>query len=104
MMRGEIWWAILPSPAGKRPVVLVSRNEAYKIRDLITIAPVTTRIRGIPTEIELSSKDGLPRRCVVNCDNLTTIPKNWLEKRITMLHQAKVQQLDMSIRFALDLG
>jgi len=103
MMRGEIWWATWPSPAGKRPVVLVSRNEAYKIRDLITIAPVTSRIRGIPTEVELNTKDGLPRRCVVNCDNLTTIPKTWLTKRIVALNPAKVQQLDMGIKFALDL-
>lgn len=104
MKRGEIWWATLPVPERKRPVVLVSRNEAYKIRDLITIAPVTTRIRGIPTEVELNTKDGLSRRCVVNCDNLTTIPKTWLEKRITALNPAKVQQLDKGIKFALDLG
>ena len=103
MMRGEIWWAILPSPAGKRPIVLVSRNEAYKIRDLITIAPVTTRIRGIPTEVELNTKDGLPRRCVVNCDNLTTIPKTWLEKRISVLHAAKMREVDASIKFALGI-
>ncbi len=103
MKRGDIWWANLPPPAGKRPVVLVSRNEAYKIRELITIAPVTTHIRGIPTEVALTTKDGLPRRCIVNGDNLTTIPKAWLEKRIAALNPLKLQQLDTGIKFALDL-
>ena len=103
MKRGEVWWANLPSPAGKRPVALVSRDEAYKVRDLITIAPVTTHIRGIPTEVELNTKDGLPRRCVVNCDSLTTIPKTWLENRITVLNPVKVREVDAGIKFALDL-
>ncbi len=75
MRRGEVWWANLPAPAGRRPVALVSRNEAYKVRDLIMVAPVTTKIRNIPSEVELGVKDGLPRKCVVNCDSLVTIPK-----------------------------
>jgi mRNA interferase MazF len=101
--RGEVWWANLPAPAGRRPVVLISRNEAYRVRALVTIAPVTTRIRGIPVEVELGPKEGLPRKCVVNCDSLTTIPKNWLQSRIATLSPAKVQEINKAIKFALDL-
>jgi mRNA interferase MazF len=101
--RGEVWWANLPAPAGRRPVVLISRNEAYRVRALVTIAPVTTRIRGIPVEVELGPKEGLPRKCVVNCDSLTTIPKNWLHSRIATLSPAKVQEINKAIKFALDL-
>jgi len=49
MRRGEVWWADLPLPVGRRPVVLLSRNEAYQVRDNVTVAPVTTRIRVIPS-------------------------------------------------------
>ncbi len=73
MRRCDVWWADLPAPAGKRPVVLLSRNEAYTIRQLVTVAPVTTRIRSIPTEVPLGREDGLPKRCVINVDTITTI-------------------------------
>jgi len=55
--RGEVWWAELPTPAGRRPVVLLSRDEAYPIRNLVTVAPVTTRIRDIPTEVGRGQMD-----------------------------------------------
>jgi mRNA interferase MazF len=74
MRRGEVWWAELPPPAGRRPVVLLSRDEAYSVRELVTIAPVTSRIRGIPTEVRLGPEDGLPKPCVINLDTITTIP------------------------------
>ncbi|MDQ6713947.1 MAG: type II toxin-antitoxin system PemK/MazF family toxin [Candidatus Dormibacteraeota bacterium] len=61
---GEIWWAELPRPAGRRPVILLSRDEAYEVRRLVTVAPVTTRVRGIPVEVPLSPKDGIPRDCL----------------------------------------
>jgi len=48
MKRGEAWWAELPSPIGKRPVLLLSRNEAYVVRNAVTVAEITTTIRGIP--------------------------------------------------------
>jgi mRNA interferase MazF len=84
-------------------VVLVSREEAYKVRVLVTVAPVTTRIRGIPAEVELGPKEGLPKRCVANCDSLTTLPKAWLKRRITKRKVAKVRELNEAIRFALGL-
>src|SRR6266508_4202511 len=70
MKRGEVWWAELPEPVGRRPVVLLTRDGAYGYRTMATVAPVTTTIRGIPAEVELGPADGLPRRCVVNLDNL----------------------------------
>lgn len=103
MKRGEVWWANLPASAGRRPVVLISRNEAYRIRALVTIAPVTTRVRGIPIEVELGPQEGLQRPCAVNCDSLATIPRNWLQSRMAVLNAAKVQEINQAIKFALDL-
>ncbi|HSV06341.1 MAG TPA: type II toxin-antitoxin system PemK/MazF family toxin [Candidatus Binatus sp.] len=103
MRRGELWWADLPRPAGRRPVVLLSRNEAYAVRELVTVAPVTTRIRRIPTEVRLGREEGLDRRCVVNLDTITTIPKATLTERIAALTPAKVSVLDAALRFALGL-
>ena len=60
MRRGEVWWAELASPAGRRPVLLLSRNDAYDVRELVTVAPVATRIRHIPSKVPLSPEDGLP--------------------------------------------
>lgn len=103
MRRGEIWWAELPPPVGKRPVVLLSRNEAYAVRELITVAPVTTRIRQIPTEVPLGDKEGLPKPCVANLDTITTIPKATLTERISTLPQAKMSAIERALRFALGL-
>ena len=103
MRRGEVWWADLPAPVGRRPVVLLSRNEAYTVRQLVTVAPVTTRSRRIPTEVELGRSDGLPKRCVANLDIITTIPKAALGDRITGLRPHKLAAVEGALRFALGL-
>ena len=104
MRRGEVWWAELPAPAGRRPVVLLSRDEAYAVRDLVTVAPVTTRIRQVPTEVRLGAEDGLARPCVVNLDTITTIPKRTLSERITMLSPVKLASIEEALQFALGLS
>ena len=103
MRRGEIWWADLPPPVGRRPVVLVSRDSAYRVRASITVAPITRTTRNIPVEVALDRNDGLPTRCVANADDLTTVDKALLTQRIASLAPPKVQQLDEAIKFALDL-
>lgn len=104
MRCGEVWWAQLPAPAGRRPVVLLSRNEAYAVRELVTVAPITTRVRRIPTEVPLGVEDGLPKACVANVDTLTTIPRRALNRRITVLSPEKVTAIEDALRFALALG
>ena len=79
MKRGEVWWAELPSPAGRRPVLLLSRDSAYRVRNAVTVAQITRTVRGILVEVELGPSDGLPTRGVVNLDTITTIPKALLK-------------------------
>jgi len=103
MRKGEVWWAKLPPPLGRRPVVLLSRDEAYTVRSAISVAEVTTRIRDIPVEVALGPEDGLPKRCVVNLDTIVTIRKELLIERITILRNEKVEQIDSAIKFALSI-
>ncbi len=103
MRRGEVWWVQLDKPAGRRPVVLLSRDEAYLVRDLVTVAPVTTRIRGLPVEVMLGHTEGLPKSCVANLDTIMTIPKKALSEMITLLPDQKIEELNSALCFALGL-
>jgi mRNA interferase MazF len=104
MQRAEVWWADLPAPAGRRPVVVVSRDSAIHVRESVAVAQVTTTIRRIPTEVPLGESEGLPRSCVVNCDVLQTIPKTLLSKRAGRMAPSKREALDTALAFALGLS
>jgi mRNA interferase MazF len=104
MKRGEVWWAELPLPIGRRPVVLLSRDEAYAVRNSVTVAEITSTQRGIPVEVELGPGDGLSKKCVVNLDTIVTIRKNLLSERITVLSGKKIEQIDAAVKFALSLS
>lgn len=104
MRRGEVWWAHLPPPLGRRPAVLLSRDAAYRIRASVTIAPVTRTNRGIPVEVKLGPEDGMPTLCVANLDDILTIPKSMLMERITTLSPAKMAAVSKAVVFALDLA
>lgn len=104
MRRGEIWWAALPVPSGRRPVVLVSRKIAYVARSRITVVEVTTRVRGLETEVPLGAREGLPRPCCANADKLITIDKAWLDERIGALGPDKTGRLDRALALALGLS
>jgi len=102
--RGEVWWARLPLPSGRRPVVLVSRDAAYApVRTRVIVIEVSRTVRSIPSEVALGRRDGLPRHCVANADNVATIPKAWLEERIASLDATRVDELDRALKFALQL-
>jgi mRNA interferase MazF len=103
MKRNELWWATLPAPIGRRPVVLVSRDLAYAVRSNVTVVEVTTRVRSLETEVPLGLREGLPRKCVANPDNLHTIPKSLLAGRIGALSIDKARALDAAVKLALSL-
>ncbi len=103
MQRAEVWWANLPSPIGRRPVVLISRDRAIQVRDVVIVAVVTRTIRDIPSEVLLTSEEGMPAECVANCDVLHTVPKTALADRITLLSTSKRESLDQALRFSLGL-
>jgi mRNA interferase MazF len=103
MKRGEVWWAQQPDPIGRRPVVLLSRNEAYPVRNAVTVAQITTTVRHIPVEVLVDEKDGLLQKSAVNLDTITTVRKSILKERICVLPPEKMVQIEKAILFALDL-
>jgi mRNA interferase MazF len=102
--QGDVWWAELPGPAGHRPVVILSRNEACEVRRYLTVAPVTTRVRDIPTEVALGAEDGMSRACVVNLDSIATVARNRLTRRVATLHPAKIAEVNRALKFALGVS
>ena len=103
MKRGEVWWAEMEPPTGRHPVVLLSRDEAYSVRSLVIVAPVTKRMRHIPSEVPLGVDDGVPQDCVANMDTITTIPKECLRSRLATLGHRKLKEVEAAIHFALGL-
>ncbi len=84
--------------------MLVSRDAAYAVRDLVIVAPVSRRVRGLPVEVPLGPPEGLPVPCAANVDTLQTIAKSRLRRRVSRLPESKIVQLDEALRFALGLG
>jgi mRNA interferase MazF len=97
----EIWWADLPKPAGRRPVILLSRDGAYEFLNKVVAAEITSTIRHIPIEVPLGPGEGLPRKCVVNCDNLRTVPRQSLVERISQLPPHRIPEVKRAVGYAL---
>ena len=97
---GEVWWADVDK---RRPVVVVSRDDPRGTRMLATVAAVTRTVRGLQSEVELDEHDGLPGPCVANCDDLNTIAKVRLVRRVGRLSEVKMIELHEALRFALQL-
>jgi len=98
----EIWWADLPKPAGRRPVLLLSRDTAYPVLSKFIAAEITATIRHIPIEVPLGPAERMPKPCVVNCDNMRTISKVHLVRKISQISQRRVREVKRAIGYALE--
>lgn len=101
MRQYEVWWASLPKPAGRRPVLLLSRNAAYSYLNKFLAVEVTTTIRHIAVEVPLGRDEGLPGKCVANCDNVRTVPRSLLTKRIGQLSTRRSSEVKRALGHAL---
>ena len=100
MRRAEIWWAERP-PGHRHPVLLLSWDAHGTWRDRVTVADITTRVRGLDAEVPLTEEDGMPRPCVVNLDNLATVPRHILQSRITRLDARRMAEVSRAAHVAL---
>lgn len=103
MRRGDVWWVRFPAPMGRRPAVLVSRNQAYRVRGAVTVVPLTRTVRRIPVEVPLGPADGIPQESVANADAITTVSKTRVEDYLTTLPPLKLEAIDRAIKFAVEL-
>ena len=101
MIHGEIRWYRFTPPDKRRPVLILTRDSVLRYLGEVTVAPVTSTIRDIPSEVVLSEADGMPKRCALNLDHIQTVPKSRLGERITALTPAKMAQVRDALSFAL---
>jgi len=101
MKQGEVRWYTFQAPDKRRPVVILTRNSAIGFLHSVTVAPITTTVRDIPTEVCLSRADGLLTDCAVNLDNIQTVRKANLGALITILAPARMAAVRQAISFAL---
>jgi len=101
MKRGEVRWYKFQNPDKKRPVVILTRNSIIEYLGELTVAPITSTIRDIPSEVFLSSKDGMKKNCAINLDHIQTVSKGKIGSLITKLSSTRMHELHKATDFAL---
>jgi len=102
--RGDIVWADLGPPAGRRPVCVLTRDAAIEVLNAVTCAPITRTIRGIRSEVRVGVDEGLFEDSVITCDNVVTIPRAVLDPAaVGRVGPPTRAALDRALRYALDI-
>ena len=99
--RGEVWWSEDPA-LGRRPVLVLSRNAVLGTLERPLVAPLTTRVRHLPTEVALDAEDGVPRPCVVSLDNTQPVSRALLVGRVTRLGPGRMRQVCDALAAAVE--
>lgn len=101
MTQGDVYWYTFKEPDKRRPVLILTRNSAIPVLNSLTVAPITTTIRDIPTEVRLHQADGLLTDCAVNLDNIQTVQKLKMGTFIAHLSSHHMRAVRKAIEFAL---
>ena len=101
MKRGDVCWFTFDAPDKRRPVLILTRDSAIPILNTVTVAPITSTIRDVPSEVALDRSDGMPAACAVNLHNIQTISRHKLGDRLTHLSAARMAAVEAAIAFAL---
>ena len=104
MRRGDVRWYKFDRPDKNRPVVILTRDSIIPHIGELTVAPVTSTVRDIPSEVLLDRKDGVAKECAVNCDHLQTVAKGRIGPLITTLSPTRMREVRAAIAFALGLN
>jgi mRNA interferase MazF len=101
--RGEIWLAQVGRK--KRPVLVLTRPEVIDVRQLVTVAEVTTSIRGLAAEVEVDHRAvGLDRQSVINCDGIHTVAQASLSTQVGTVSEATMRKVCTAVNYALGCG
>ena len=101
MARGEIRWYRFARPDKKRPVLILTRDSALEFLGEVTVAPITTTIREVPTEVILTTADGMPRECAINLDHVQTVSSTRIGPLLTTLDVRRRAEVRDALLFAL---
>ena len=99
--RGDVRLCEFPHPDKRRPAVVLTRDKAIEYLTKVTVAPITSAIRGVPSEVLLTEEDGMKAPCCVNLHNTTTISKQLLGRRIAQLRSGRMNEICAALRFSL---
>ena len=99
--RGDVRLFQFAPPDKKRPVLVITRDSAVKYLTTATIAPITSTVRGVPSEVVLDESDGMKGRCAVNLHNLVTVPQQRLGRRLSHLGSRRMTEVCGAVRFSL---
>lgn len=100
MTRTEIWWAQVGQK--RRPVLVLTRPEVIDVRSLVTVAEITTSVRGLAAEVEFDfAGAGLAEKSVVNCDGIHTVTQNSLTTYVGTIQEETMSQVCAAVRYAL---
>jgi mRNA interferase MazF len=99
--RGEVREVRFTAPDKARPAVVLTRSAAIGYLSTVTVAPITSTIRGVPSEVEIGVEDGMKQPCAINLHNLVTLPQARLGRRLAALSPSRMEQVCAALAFAL---
>ncbi len=102
--RGQVRLYRFPPPDKQRPVLLLTRDSAVSYLTRVTVAPITSTIRGVPSEVALGPDDGMRQPCAVNLHNVVTVSKEHLGRRVAQLDERRMREVCDALGFALGCG
>ena len=104
LSRGAVFLCQFPRPDKQRPVLILTRDSAIGHLSTVTVAPITSTIRNVPSEVILDVDDGMKSRCAVNLHNAVTIGQDRLRRRVAQLSGGRMEQVCATLRFSLGCG
>lgn len=99
--RGDVRLYQFAAPDKRRPVVVLTRSSAISYLSSVTVAPITSTIRGVPSEVTLNEDDGMKAPCAVNLHNLVTVSQSRLGKRVAQLSSLRMSEICAALGFSL---
>jgi mRNA interferase MazF len=101
LARGDVRLYQFAPPDKRRPVVVLTRDSALRYLTAVTVAPITSTIRGVPSEVVLDEEDGMKGRCAVNLHHAVTVSEQRLGKRVARLGPRRMSEVCSALRFSL---
>ena len=100
-MRGEVRLLRFPAPDKLRPVVILTGDLSIPLLTRVTVAPITSTVRGVPSEVMLDESDGMKGPCALNLHNVATVQQEQLGRRVAQLNAHRMKAVCLALRFAL---